>query len=146
MRKLALVIIIALTLVGCNSTPKKTVSHPKSDVQSSKQSSKFKTVKGKASWYGDYFHGKKTASGEKYNMYNLTAASKTLPFGTIVRVKNLDNGKSVEVKINDMGPYVKGRMIDLSRAAFKKIAPLGAGVLNVEVTILDTSNTFRYKH
>jgi rare lipoprotein A len=111
--------------------------------------SKFKagrTVKGKASWYGDYFHGKKTASGEKYNMYNLTAASKTLPFGTIVRVKNLANGKSVKVKINDRGPYVEGRMIDLSRAAFKKIAPLGAGVLNVEVTILDTSKTFRYKH
>ncbi|UUV18900.1 septal ring lytic transglycosylase RlpA family protein [Fusobacteria bacterium ZRK30] len=145
MKKLALVIIIAATLVGCSSTPKKTVSYPKSHVQNSR----FKvgnTVRGKASWYGDYFHGKKTASGEKYNMYNLTAASKTLPFGTIVRVKNLDNGKSVKVKINDRGPYVKGRMIDLSRAAFKKIAPLGSGVLNVEVTILDTSNTFRYKH
>lgn len=145
MKKLVLVMIVAAALVGCTSTPKKTVSYSKSHVQNSR----FKvgnTVRGKASWYGDYFHGKKTASGEKYNMYNLTAANKTLPFGTIVRVKNLDNGKSVKVKINDRGPYVKGRMIDLSRAAFKKIAPLGAGVLNVEVTILDTSNTFRYKH
>jgi len=145
MKKLVLVIIIAITLVGCSSTPKKTVSYPSSHVQNSR----FKvgnTIRGKSSWYGDYFHGKKTASGEKYNMYNLTAANKTLPFGTIVRVKNLDNGKSVDVKINDRGPYVKGRMIDLSRAAFKKIAPLGAGVLDVEVTILDTSNTFRYKH
>jgi peptidoglycan lytic transglycosylase len=145
MKKLLLVIITAISLIGCSSTPKKAVSYPKSHVQNSK----FKvgrTVKGRASWYGDYFHGKKTASGEKYNMYNLTAASKTLPFGTIVRVKNLDNGKSVKVKINDRGPYVQGRMIDLSRAAFKKIAPLGAGVLKVEVTILDTSKTFRYKH
>ena len=77
---------------------------------------------------------------------DLTAASKTLPFGTIVKVKNLSNNKSVKVKINDRGPYVEGRMIDLSRAAFKKIAPTGAGVIDVEVTILDTSNTFRYKH
>ena len=92
------------------------------------------------------FHGKLTASGEKYNMNHLTAASKTLPFGTIVKVKNLSNNKSVKVKINDRGPYVEGRMIDLSRAAFKKIAPTGAGVIDVEVTILDTSNTFRYKH
>jgi len=145
MKKLVLVIIIAIALVGCSSTPKKTVSHSKSPIQNSK-SKTGKAVRGKASWYGDYFHGKKTASGEKYNMYNLTAAHKTLAFGTIVRVKNLDNGKSVKVKINDRGPYVKGRMIDLSRAAFKKIAPLGAGVLNVEVTILDTSKTFRYKH
>ncbi|MEI6856540.1 septal ring lytic transglycosylase RlpA family protein [Psychrilyobacter sp.] len=145
MKKLVLAIIIAIALVGCYNTPKKTVSYPKSHVQNSR----FKvgnTIRGKASWYGDFFHGKKTASGEKYNMYNLTAANKTLPFGTIVRVKNLDNGKSVKVKINDRGPYVKGRMIDLSRAAFEKIAPLRVGVLNIEVTILDASNTFRYKH
>ncbi|HAS79844.1 MAG TPA: septal ring lytic transglycosylase RlpA family lipoprotein, partial [Fusobacteriaceae bacterium] len=102
--------------------------------------------KGKASWYGRYFHGKKTASGEKYNMNDLTAANKTLPFGTIVKVKNLDNNKTVKVKINDRGPFVKGRMIDLSKKAFEKISPLGVGILNVEVTILDTSNTFRYKH
>ena len=145
MKKLVLAVIIVIALVGCSSTPQKTVSYSKSHVQSSKFKTG-KTIKGKASWYGDYFHGKKTASGEKYNMYNLTAASKTLPFGTIVKVKNLANGKSVKIKINDRGPYVKGRIIDLSRAAFEKIAPLGAGVLNVEVTILDTSKTFRYKH
>lgn len=145
MKKLVLVIIIALTLVGCSNTPKKTVAYPKSHVKNSRFKVG-KTIRGKASWYGDYFHGKKTASGEKYNMYNLTAANKTLPFGTIVRVTNLNNGKSVKVKINDRGPYIEGRMIDLSRAAFKKIAPLGVGVLDVEVTILNTSNIFRYKH
>lgn len=145
MKKLILIIIIAISLISCSSTPKKTVLYPKSHTQNSRFKIG-KTIQGKASWYGDYFHGKKTASGEKYNMYNLTAANKTLPFGTIVRVKNLDNGKSVKVKINDRGPFIEGRMIDLSRASFKKIAPLGVGVLNVEVTILDTSNTFRYKH
>jgi len=145
MKKLILAIIIVVTLTACSNTPKKTILYPKSYIRNSRFKTA-RTIKGKASWYGDYFHGKKTASGEKYNMYNLTAASKTLPFGTIVRVKNLDNGRSVKVKINDRGPYVEGRMIDLSRAAFKKIASLGAGVLNVEVTILDTSNTFRYKH
>jgi rare lipoprotein A len=145
MKKLILIIFLTISLIGCSSTPKKTVLYPKSVVQNSRFE-KGKTIKGKASWYGRYFQGKKTASGEKYNMYNLTAANKTLLFGTIVRVKNLDNNKSVKVKINDRGPFVKGRMIDLSRAAFEKISPLGTGVLNVEVTILDTSNTFRYKH
>ena len=145
MKKLILIIIFALTLVGCRSTPKRTVLYPKSHLQNPR----FKignTVRGKASWYGEYFHGKKTASGEKYNMNDLTAASKTLPFGTIVKVKNLDNGKSIKVKINDRGPYIEGRMIDLSRASFKKISPLEVGILNVEVTILDTSDVFRYKH
>ena len=145
MKKLILFIIMALTLTCCSNSSKRTVNYSKSYIQSSR----FKvgrTIKGKASWYGDFFHGKKTASGEKYNMRDLTAASKTLPFGTIVRVKNLSNGKSVKVKINDRGPYVEGRMIDLSRAAFKKISPLEVGVLNVKVTILDTSKTFRYKH
>ena len=145
MKKLILAIVIAIALIGCSSTNKKTVSYPKSHINSSKFKLN-KAIKGKASWYGDYFHGKKTASGEKYNMHNLTAASKTLPFGTIVKVENLSNGKSVKVKINDRGPYVEGRMIDLSRASFKKIAPLGAGVIDVEVTILDMSKTFRYKH
>lgn len=145
MKKLVLTIIITITLISCSSSPKKTVLYPKSHIQNSRFK-EGKTVRGKASWYGDYFHGKKTASGEKYNMYNLTAASKTLPFGTIVRVQNLDNGKSIKVKINDRGPYVKGRIIDLSRAAFKKISPLETGVLNVKITILDTSKTFRYKH
>lgn len=105
-----------------------------------------RTIKGRSSWYGDKFHGKPTASGEKYNMYKLTGANRTLPFGTIVKVTNLANNKSVKVKINDRGPYVKGRLIDLSRAAFEKIANTGSGVINVKVTIIDSSHTFRYKH
>lgn len=95
------------------------------------------TKNSKASWYGDYFHGRKTANGEKYNMYNLTAAHKTLPFGTEVEVKNLRNDKTVIVRINDRGPYVKGRDIDLSKRAFKEIANLDRGVINIEYRIIN---------
>lgn len=78
-------------------------------------------ARGVASWYGDYFHGRKTASGEKFNMHAMTAAHPTLPLGSFVRVKNTRNGKSVVVKVNDRGPYHKGRLIDLSRAAAVKL-------------------------
>lgn len=103
-------------------------------------------LSGKASFYGQYFHKKRTASGEYYNMYRMTAAHKTLPFGAIVRVTNLENGKSIKVKINDRGPYVKGRIIDLSRSAFKKLAPIAKGVLKVKVVVIDDDDLFRYKH
>ena len=75
---------------------------------------------GVASWYGSKFHGRKTASGERYNQNKMTAAHKTLPFGSRVRVRNEKNGKTVIVVINDRGPFVKGRIIDLSRAAAKE--------------------------
>lgn len=77
--------------------------------------------KGIASWYGPNFHGKKTASGERYNMYAMTAAHKTLKFGTKVRVTNLKNNKTVVVIINDRGPFKPGRVIDLSKSANKQI-------------------------
>jgi len=79
------------------------------------------TQRGIASWYGPNFHGKYTSNGEVYNMYAYTAAHKTLPMNTIVKVTNLNNGKSVIVRINDRGPFVKGRIIDLSYIAGKKI-------------------------
>eukprot|EP00487_Bulimina_marginata_P002736 TRINITY_DN16284_c0_g1_i1.p1 TRINITY_DN16284_c0_g1~~TRINITY_DN16284_c0_g1_i1.p1 ORF type:complete len:110 (+),score=8.93 TRINITY_DN16284_c0_g1_i1:168-497(+) len=101
---------------------------------------------GKASWYGDKFHGRLTASGETYNMNANTAAHKTLPFGTIVRVTNTVNNKSVDVKINDRGPYVKGRVIDLSHKAFARIGNVKQGTVPVKIEIVDDSNTFRYKH
>ena len=100
---------------------------------------------GKASWYGDKFHGKPTASGEIYSTKKLTAAHKTLPFGTIVRVTNTVNHKSVDVKINDRGPFAKGKVIDLSRSAFSKIGDTKQGILPVRIEILDDSNTFQYK-
>lgn len=74
-----------------------------------------------ASWYGPGFHGRKTASGERFNTGALTAAHKTLPFGTRVRVENVHTGRSVVVRINDRGPFVRGRVIDLSKAAARAI-------------------------
>ena len=97
------------------------------------------TEEGMASWYGKKFHGKKTASGEKFNMHKLTAAHKKLPFGTVVEVTNLKNGKKVKVRINDRGPFVKGRIIDLSYAAAKKIGIIEAGVARVRIKIVKTA-------
>jgi len=86
---------------------------------------------GGASWYGPRFHGRRTASGERYDMHALTAAHKTLPFGTMVRVRSLVNGKEVDVRITDRGPFSRGRVIDLSRAAAEAIGMLGLGVKDV---------------
>ncbi len=88
---------------------------------------------GKASWYADKFEGRKTARGETFSQHKLTAAHKTLPFGTKVKVKNLATGKTTKVKINDRGPFVQGRIIDLSRKAAKKIGLLNMGVAEVEL-------------
>jgi rare lipoprotein A len=92
---------------------------------------------GKASWYGDVHHGKKTASGEAYDMHTLTAAHRTLPFGTRVRVTNVDNGRSVVVRVNDRGPLVGGRIIDLSQAAARALGALGSGVFTVRLEIFE---------
>lgn len=83
--------------------------------------------RGKGSWYGGRFHGRRTASGEKFDMHDLTAAHRTLPFGTRVRVRDLQTGKEVVVRINDRGPHVRGRIIDLSRAAAVALGVLHAG-------------------
>jgi len=97
---------------------------------------KNKAEVGMASWYGKKFHGKKTASGERFNMYAMTAAHKTLPFNSRVRVTNLENNKSVKVRINDRGPWTKGRTIDLSYAAAKKIDMIEKGVVKVRVEVI----------
>ncbi|MES1240364.1 MAG: septal ring lytic transglycosylase RlpA family protein [Acidobacteriota bacterium] len=89
---------------------------------------------GRASWYGPEFQGSPTASGEPFDMNALTAAHPTLPLGSYARVKNLDNGRSVVVKINDRGPHARRRMIDLSYAAAREIRMVGAGTARVEVT------------
>jgi rare lipoprotein A len=89
-----------------------------------------------ASFYGDYFEGRPTASGEIFDPKLLTAAHKTLPFGTIVQVRNIKNGKTVMVKINDRGPFVEERDIDLSEAAAEEIAMIDDGVAKVELTII----------
>lgn len=89
-------------------------------------------VKGKASFYADSFQGK-TANGERYRKGKLTAAHKSLPFGTEVKVTNLRNGKTVKVRINDRGPFVKGRIIDLSKKAARRIDLIQRGVGEVKI-------------
>ncbi len=104
--------------------------------------------RGLASWYGLKFHGKRTSSGEPYDMYAMTAAHKTLPLPTWVRVTNLDNGKSVVVKVNDRGPFHAGRIIDLSYAAASKLGMLGHGTAPVEVVTVtpDSAGSPREQH
>ena len=94
------------------------------------------TFKGNASWYGPDFHGKLTSNGETYNMYDMTAAHKTLPMNTIVKVTNLRNGLSTVVRINDRGPFVATRIIDLSNKAAHKIDMIGKGTAPVKLEIL----------
>jgi rare lipoprotein A len=91
---------------------------------------------GMASWYGREFNGKKTASGERFDMNGLTAAHKTLPFGTIIKVKNFDNGKTVTVRVNDRGPYRGKRIVDLSYGAAKKLGMIKGGQTQVGIKIV----------
>ena len=92
--------------------------------------------RGIASWYGPGFHGRQTANGEVYDQNAMTAAHKSLPFDTVVQVRNRDNGRRVRVRINDRGPFVRGRIIDLSRAAAEAIGMVGPGTARVEVTVV----------
>jgi len=91
---------------------------------------------GVASYYGEKFHGKKTASGEIFDMYKISAAHKEYPLGTIVRVTNLNNGKSLVLKINDRGPFIKGRIIDLSYAAAEELDFVLEGTTTVKIEVL----------
>lgn len=94
------------------------------------------TMRGISSWYGPNFHGKQTSNGERYNMHGMTAAHKTWPMDTMVKVQNLKNGKSVVVRINDRGPFVSGRIIDCSYAAGKAIGLDRTGIAPVKLTVL----------
>jgi rare lipoprotein A len=99
--------------------------------------------RGVASWYGNKFHGRKTSSGEKYNMYAMTAAHKTLPLPTYVEVSNLENGRQIIVKVNDRGPFHQNRIIDLSYVAAKKLGITRKGTGLVEVRAINPSEPYR---
>jgi len=120
-----LCLLIFFILVECSSVPEKRDSIWIGYTES-----------GKASYYAMKFQSKKTASGELYDSAKKTAAHKKLPFGTKVRVTNIKNSKSVIVIINDRGPFVKGRIVDLSSSAFCRIANLGAGVIEVKIEVI----------
>jgi len=93
-------------------------------------------LRGTASWYGLPFHGRKTASGETYDMNGLTCAHRTLPFGTVLLVTNLGNGRSVRVRVTDRGPFVSGRIVDLSRGAAVALGMLDTGTAQVSLKVV----------
>lgn len=92
--------------------------------------------RGIASWYGEPFHGRATASGEIYDMHRMTAAHRDLPLGTTVEVTNLDNGRRVRLRVNDRGPFVRGRILDVSYAAAKELGMIGPGTAKIELRVV----------
>jgi rare lipoprotein A len=111
-----------------------------------KQSKKKPYQVGTASWYGSYFHGKETASGEAFNMYALTAAHPSLPLGTYVKVTNLRNGRSLVVRVNDRGPVVEGRIIDLSYEAAQELDLKKQGIQRVRLDLVEAPPTVATLH
>ena len=124
---LLMAVVIAALMPGC--AKKKPVRVPVAPAPGSVET-------GIASWYGHPYHGRRAANGEIYDMDKFTAAHRTLPFGVWVEVLNLGNNKTVRVRITDRGPFVEGRIIDLSRAAARQIAMIGPGTAKVRVTVI----------
>ena len=128
--KFVFISVLLVILTACSTAPSN-INNQQRDV----------AEQGKASFYADKYHGRTTASGERFSQQAASAAHLRLPFGTKVKVTNIANNKSVVVRINDRGPYIRGRIIDLSKAMFKKIADPKVGVIDVTVTVIDKSNT-----
>ena len=125
-RRLATLGLLSLVLAGCASGRGRAPGEPVP--ARPEEADEGEIARGLASWYGGKFHGRRTASGERFDMDELTAAHPSLPFGTRLRVRNPRNGREVEVRINDRGPHTRGRIIDLSRAAADAIGLIQAGV------------------
>jgi rare lipoprotein A len=123
-RPLAPVILLALLLLGACASPR---VPPAGGHQGQV---------GTASWYGGEFHGRRTASGERFDQNAMTAAHRSLPFGTQVRVVNLENGRAAVLRINDRGPFVRGRIIDVSRRAAERLGFRSKGLARVEVQVV----------
>jgi len=134
--RLLVLLLISFLLVGCTSAPRyRTYPLP----PPVKPGGRYVET-GIASYYAEKFHGQATSSGEIFDMYGLSAAHKTLPFGTIVKVTNLENGKQVTVPINDRGPFVKNRIIDLSYGAARAINMIGPGTAKVRIEVIEWGN------
>ena len=134
-----LLLVIFLFTISCTVSPRYGVSNQVNNKKNTKNN-RVKSngvLRGVSSWYGPNFHGKLTANGEVYDMYGVTAAHKTLTLNTVVRVTNLDNGKSLILRINDRGPYVDGRILDCSFGAAKKLGFHEQGTANVEIKIIE---------
>jgi|TARA_B110000438_G_scaffold103656_1_gene102446 rare lipoprotein A len=148
-------ILFFINLIACSNSPRYRTGPAKQTVKKTKSPTLLKTksnvkhrkkMKGVSSFYADDFHGKLTANGEIYDMYGLTAAHKTLPLNTIVRVTNLANNKSLILRINDRGPYIKGRMLDCSYGAAKKLDFITQGTTDVKVEVIEWGDNKYMKH
>ena len=123
---------------GCAHTPQRAVHPAPGEVPGFQEYHQ----EGFASWYGPGFHGRKTASGERFNTHDLTCAHKTLPFGTRVKVTNLDNGQELILTVNDRGPFIRGRIIDLSHKAAQELDVLKTGVAKVKIETVPPPSEF----
>ena len=143
--RLLFLLLLPLLLLNFCATKKevKTIPTPQKPTEEWQKTEEGLIQFGIASWYGGDFHGKRTADGEIYDMYKLTAAHKQLPFHTLVEVKNLENRKKVIVRINDRGPFVKGRIIDLSKKAAQRIGIENTGTAQVRLRIIKPTDIGR---
>jgi|APTNR8051073442_1049403.scaffolds.fasta_scaffold01018_9 peptidoglycan lytic transglycosylase len=134
MKRILLIIIATILFTSCSSAVKFTSGS--SSKYEDNNSEVVTVMYGKASYYGSEFDGRSTANGETFSNKEYTAAHKSLPFGSLVKVTNLANNKTVIVRINDRGPYVAGRVIDLSRKAAEELDMIRAGVIDVKIELL----------
>jgi rare lipoprotein A len=145
-----LLFFVAITfLVDCSSSPRYTASpgtSPGTRTKGAVALSSVGTVEyGVSSYYADDFHGKLTANGEVYDMYGITAAHNTLPLNTIIRVTNLENKKSIIVRINDRGPFIKNRILDCSYGAAIKLGFIRKGTARVKIEVIELGNNQYWK-
>ncbi len=130
--------LLVSLLSSCSTAPRYSAGTPKWSTTVKKGKQTYPKVQyGISSFYGEDFHGKTTANGEVFDMYGLTAAHKTLPLNTIIRVTNLENNKSLILRINDRGPYVKGRILDCSYGAALKLGFVGQGTARVKIEVIE---------
>ena len=151
-------ILFLIYFYGCANSPRYTTENGGSVRSNSSKTAKTKTsknsrktkhrkvLKGVSSFYAEDFHGKLTANGEVYDMYGVTAAHKTLPLGTVCRVTNLANSKSLILRINDRGPYIKGRILDCSYGAAKKLDFINQGTTKVKIEIIEWGDGAYIQH
>ncbi|MCH7613283.1 MAG: septal ring lytic transglycosylase RlpA family protein [Candidatus Marinimicrobia bacterium] len=142
-------LILSILLMSCTNAPRYRIgSEPgkKRTVPLITKGKHSKVVYGVSSFYAEDFHGKLTANGEVYDMYGLTAAHKTLPLNTIIRVTNMENDKSIILRINDRGPYVAGRILDCSYGAAVKLGFIAQGTTKVKIEIIEFGDNKYMKH
>ncbi|MFQ6614241.1 MAG: septal ring lytic transglycosylase RlpA family protein [Fidelibacterota bacterium] len=150
LHRIGVIALSAIVLAACSTAPRYTQGTKHRRTNPSKSGSVrrpgARVMTGVSSYYGKDFHGKLTANGEVFDMYGLTAAHKTLPLNTIARVTNLDNGNSIILRINDRGPYVKGRILDCSYGAAVKLGFVNQGTARVRIEVIEWGDNQYMKH